>query len=237
MNIKDLLNTADKLVYESTGKHLTDLQSDLLKASYENQTYEQFANERGYCLDYIKKDVGSVLWNLLSQALGEKITKKNFRQALERYQQSQEILSYKKQKKQQGFSDVPNTLTCSERTEEFRKLRQWILQDKCRLVAFVSFREIDKTSLAAKLVTQIEDEFDRAIGRSQLSTESLASPLDELVPFLPNQQGTKTQIRSLLECLCSSDCLLILDNIEAVLQIGKSAKQDSEDYGEYFYVS
>ncbi|WP_026734508.1 hypothetical protein [Fischerella sp. PCC 9605] len=237
MNIKELLNMADKVVYESTGRHLTDLQSDLLKASYENQTYEQFANDRGYCLDYIKKDVGSLLWNLLSQALGEKITKKNFRQALERYQQTQEILNYKEKKKRQDFSDVPNTSAFLERTEEFGKLRQWILQDKCRLVAFVSFREIDKTSLAAKLVTQIEDEFEQAIWRSQLSTEPLASPLGELVPFLPNQQEAKTQIRYLLQCLCSSHCLLILDNVEAVLQIGKLARNDSEGYGEYSYLA
>jgi hypothetical protein len=89
MDTKELLSIADKVISKSTGRHLTDLQSDLLKASCENQTYEQFASDRGYCLDYIKKDVGSVLWHLLSQGLGEKVTKKNFRQALERYQQTQ----------------------------------------------------------------------------------------------------------------------------------------------------
>jgi len=68
MNIQELLTIADKVVSKSSGRHLTDLQSDLLKASSENQTYEQFANDRGYCLDYIKKDVGSALWQLLSQA-------------------------------------------------------------------------------------------------------------------------------------------------------------------------
>ncbi len=106
MNTKELLETADKVVYESTGRHLTDLQSDLLKASYENQTYEQFANEHGYCLDYIKKDVGSVLWNLLSLGLGEKITKKNFRQALERYKQAQEILNYKEKERKKRNDNI-----------------------------------------------------------------------------------------------------------------------------------
>ena len=103
MNIQDLLTIADKVVSKSSGRHLTDLQSDLLKASSENQTYEQFANDRGYCLDYIKKDVGSALWQLLSQALGEKVTKKNFRQALERYQQAEKFVTYDEKEKQQYF--------------------------------------------------------------------------------------------------------------------------------------
>ncbi len=103
MSIQELLIIADKVVKKSSGRHLTDLQSDLLKASSENQTYEQFANDRGYCLDYIKKDVGSTLWQLLSQALGEKVTKKNFRQALERYQQAEKFVNYNEKEKQQYF--------------------------------------------------------------------------------------------------------------------------------------
>ncbi|WP_375502675.1 hypothetical protein [uncultured Nostoc sp.] len=103
MNIQELLTIADKVVSKSSGRHLTDLQSDLLKASSENQTYEQFANDHGYCLDYIKKDVGSALWQLLSQALGEKVTKKNFRQALERYQQAEKFVTYDEKEKQQYF--------------------------------------------------------------------------------------------------------------------------------------
>ncbi len=65
-----------------------------------------FKNERtysGYCLDYIKKDVGCALWHSLSQALGEKVTKKNFRQALERYQQVEKFVTYNEKEKQQYF--------------------------------------------------------------------------------------------------------------------------------------
>jgi hypothetical protein len=100
MDTQELMNIANQAISESTGKYLTDLQSDLLKASCENQTYEQFARYRGYCLDYIKKDVGSMLWHLLSEALGEKVTKKSFRQALERYEENKKFrissISYRK---------------------------------------------------------------------------------------------------------------------------------------------
>lgn len=101
MNTQELLNVADKLVVKSFGKHLTDLQSELLKASCENQTYEDFAINHGYCLDYIKKDVGAALWHLLSEALAEKVTKKNFRQALERYQAANRFVVYDETEKQE----------------------------------------------------------------------------------------------------------------------------------------
>ncbi|MGH1393830.1 MAG: hypothetical protein ACRAVC_07340 [Trichormus sp.] len=104
MNTQQLLQIADKVVYISTGKHLTDLQTQLLKAACENQTYEEFANVYGYCLDYIKKDVGCVLWHLLSEALGEKVTKKNFRQALERYQQAEKFVLYHEEGNKQYFA-------------------------------------------------------------------------------------------------------------------------------------
>jgi hypothetical protein len=103
MNTQELLNVADKVVYKAFSKHLTDLQSNLLKAACENQTYEDFANVYGYCLDYIKKDVGCVLWHLLSEALGEKVTKKNFRQALERYQKAEKVVIYHEPDKKQDL--------------------------------------------------------------------------------------------------------------------------------------
>ncbi|WP_225977469.1 hypothetical protein [Nostoc sp. CENA543] len=104
MNTQELLNVADKVVYKAFGKHLTDLQTQLLKAACENQTYEEFANIYGYCLDYIKKDVGCVLWHLLSEALGEKVTKKNFRQALERYQQAEKLPMYHEKTNKPDFA-------------------------------------------------------------------------------------------------------------------------------------
>ena len=64
MNTEEVLSIANQAVSKLTSKYLSDLQSELLKASYENQTYEEFAETHGYCIDYIKKDVGSKIWHL-----------------------------------------------------------------------------------------------------------------------------------------------------------------------------
>ncbi|MDM9381447.1 hypothetical protein QUB80_12120 [Chlorogloeopsis sp. ULAP01] len=230
MNTQELFDIADKVIYKSTGKHLSDLQADLLKASFQNKTYEQFANDRGYCLDYIKKDVGSLLWNVLSQALGEKITKKNFRQALERYQQAQELLNVGDAQKRLDVCELVETSALSRRTQEFGTLKQLLRQGKCRFVAFVALTEVEQSSWAVKLIEPIENEFDGARGRSLPHTEPLASLVIELVPLLPNQQQPKIQIGCLLQYLSSDDFLLVLDNAEVVLQVGKLLAEDSQSY-------
>ena len=72
---------ADQLLYERTGRHLSDLQSCIIQQSWKGRTYSQVAAIAGYSEGHIK-DVASQLWRLLSEALGERITKGNLRSRL-----------------------------------------------------------------------------------------------------------------------------------------------------------
>ena len=76
--------TADTLVFNTTGKHLSDLELVILRGAWDNHTYEQIAEAEGYTSNYLSKDVGSKLWGNLSKALQEKVSKKNFKAALQR---------------------------------------------------------------------------------------------------------------------------------------------------------
>lgn len=67
-------------------RRLTDLQQLVFCRSWLGQGYAEIAEEVGYDVGYIK-DVGSQLWQLLSEVLGEKVGKKNLQAALRRYQQ------------------------------------------------------------------------------------------------------------------------------------------------------
>ncbi|MGL5793876.1 MAG: AAA-like domain-containing protein [Waterburya sp.] len=75
---------AENLVFRHTGKHLSDLEITILRGAWDNRTYEEIAEAEGYTSNYLSKDVGSKLWGNLSTALQEKVSKKNFKEALKR---------------------------------------------------------------------------------------------------------------------------------------------------------
>ncbi len=83
MNIEQALALADSLVFTQTGKHLTTLQVSVFRGAWLDQKYDQIANDN-YCSEAHIKMLGSALWETLSQALGEKVSKKNLRAVLER---------------------------------------------------------------------------------------------------------------------------------------------------------
>ena len=83
MDVKAALSFADTLIARKTGKHLNTLQTNIFLDSWSGQKYEEIA-EANNCSDSHIKMLGANLWEILSQALNEKVTKKNFRAVLER---------------------------------------------------------------------------------------------------------------------------------------------------------
>jgi AAA-like domain/TIR domain len=90
MNIQQALEFIENSVYIKTGKYLNDLERQVFIGTWQGQTYEQI-----YPLnpEYVEKDVGYKLWQKLSSVLGEKVTKKNVRGAVERSSARQEMRS------------------------------------------------------------------------------------------------------------------------------------------------
>jgi tetratricopeptide (TPR) repeat protein len=77
----------DGLVLTQTGDRLSELQRTLIEQVWQGRTYPEIADRYG-CTEGHAKDVGSDLWKLLSEVLGDRITKKNLRIALARHVQS-----------------------------------------------------------------------------------------------------------------------------------------------------
>ncbi len=78
------ISQADALAFASSGKHLNDLQRAILAGVWHGERYGIIAERHGYTEGHIK-DVGAHLWQLLSQAAGERIGKGNFRTAIARH--------------------------------------------------------------------------------------------------------------------------------------------------------
>lgn len=77
MDIAEVLKLADELVFAQTGNHLDYLQEAILRGTVEGQKYSKIAEETYSSIGHIR-DVGSELWQILSEALGKDITKANF---------------------------------------------------------------------------------------------------------------------------------------------------------------
>ena len=86
-NIEELVEFAIQLVATETGFSLNFIQKVILRESLlENKkTYAQQAEENNYSESYIKFTVAPKLWQLLSQAIDEKVNKTNLLALLEKH--------------------------------------------------------------------------------------------------------------------------------------------------------
>ena len=82
---ESILEFAERLVHQTTDTYCSELQRRILCAALqeERKTYDQIAEECGYSARYVKQDIAPKLWQLLSGAISEKVTKSNARILLE----------------------------------------------------------------------------------------------------------------------------------------------------------
>lgn len=83
MDLENVLKLADDLIFAGTGKHLNDLQETILRGTWDDEDYKEIAKTVNRSEDRVR-EVGMELWQLLSQQLGEKVSKSNLRSAMER---------------------------------------------------------------------------------------------------------------------------------------------------------
>ena len=88
MDVQEALELVDRLIFTKSGKHLSDLERAVFSGSWQGLTYEEIYPVNP---EYVEKQVGYKLWQKLSNVCGEKVTKKQFRGALERSLQRQTI--------------------------------------------------------------------------------------------------------------------------------------------------
>jgi WD40 repeat protein len=143
--------------------------------------------------------------------------------------------------KRQDWGEAISVSVFYGRTEELTTLEEWIVSDRCRLVALLGMGGIGKTALSVKLAEQVQDKFEYVIWRSLRDAPPVESILANLIQFLSDEQETETdlperggdKISRLLEYLRKHRCLLVLDNAEAILRSGSRAGQYREGYEEY----
>jgi len=119
------------------------------------------------------------------------------------------------------WGEAPNIQTFYGRTEEIIKLEQWIMRDRCHLLAICGMGGIGKTALAVRLVENIQSQFDCFIWRSLRGAQPTAQLVSDLLQFLNHSQQTGASISDLIEVLRQKRCLVVLDDFESTLQDGE----------------
>lgn len=83
INVTEVLQLVDQLIFEETRKHLDDIQRVILEGTWQKYTYNEIAQKHNFSKNHVG-DAGYQLWQLLSKQLGEDIKKSNFRSTIER---------------------------------------------------------------------------------------------------------------------------------------------------------
>ncbi|MDZ7960587.1 MAG: LuxR C-terminal-related transcriptional regulator [Aulosira sp. DedQUE10] len=138
----------------------------------------------------------------------------------------------------QDLGEAPDTVTFYGRTQELDILRQWSVNEHCRMIALLGMGGLGKTALSVRLAQILKPEFDYIIWRSLRETPKLTTLLDGIIKFLSNQEEINPtddiheKIACLIEHFRACRCLLILDNFESILADGMQ-EQYHDEYQEY----
>lgn len=139
----------------------------------------------------------------------------------------------------QDWGEAVDVSTFYGRTEERETLKQWIVEDRCRLVAVCGIGGIGKTTLSVKLAEEILNEFDYLMWRSLRNSLPLEVLLTDAIATFSNQQSIilpdaiEKGISQLIDCCRQSRCLLILDNFESILDSERLAGNYRQGYEGY----
>jgi hypothetical protein len=152
-----------------------------------------------------------------------------------------EELKTRQENPQQDWGEAADVSQFYGREEELFQLRQWSVEEHCRLVTLLGIGGIGKSTLAVKLALQVKTEFEIVVWRSLRNAPPLEELLESILSFVLRARGEDLviprtldgKLSKLMECLRSSRCLLILDNAETILSSGARAGQCRDGYEGY----
>jgi WD40 repeat protein/DNA-binding transcriptional regulator GbsR (MarR family) len=142
---------------------------------------------------------------------------------------------------QYDWGEAPDVSIFFGRSQELVKIREWILEEKCRLISILGIGGIGKSTLAVKVGSKIQAEFEVVVWRSLQNAPPAEEILSSILQFLlwvlreeiviPDSFDGK--LTKLIECLINHRCLIILDNLETILSDGDQTGQYRPGYENY----
>jgi hypothetical protein len=259
MDIQEVLQVADQLIFTQTGKHIDDLQKAVVKGVWQRQSYETIAEESHRSESRIR-EVAYKLWRILSQQLGEDVNKSNFRSAIERLQitssqidrsfnfctenlyQSQQNtpksdLDFSIKSAYQDLELAPHITNFCGRNHELKTLSKWLLNSHTQLIGILGLSGIGKTILVKRFIDLHTEQFDILWWKSLKYPQPLNSLLTQILTKIKAENNQFKNIdgclNEILSIFKNKKCLLILDNVENLFIKGQFAGQYQTEYLDY----
>ncbi len=229
------LTVVNDLVFAKKGRYLSEIEILVMRGAWNDDDYEEIASNSSYSPNYLKGGIGSRLWDMLSETIGngKRVGKKNLRDFLE---QVTEEYYGQSAKGEQNFllkdliqvrgGQPPDVSSFYGRTKELTLLKELIVKQRC--ISLVGIAGIGKTALAAKLLSEISAEsqhrFDCLIWKSVAHAPLLHDLVTELLDIIEPKASsrlpkyTQAMITVLLKQMQSRRCLIVLDESEALFQ-------------------
>ena len=143
--------------------------------------------------------------------------------------------------KRQNWGEAMCVANFFGRTEELSTLESWLLKDRCRIITILAMGGMGKTCLSVKLAKQVQDRYDLVMWCSLRDAPPIEEIICGIVEFFSDEKETaldlpeslKGKITKLIEYLRNFRCLLVLDNLEALLCEDQRAGQFREGYEGY----
>ncbi|MGB7412857.1 MAG: NB-ARC domain-containing protein [Thermosynechococcaceae cyanobacterium] len=220
---------------------LSNLQEQIVRGSWDGQTYAQIAEATGYDDDYIR-DVGFQLWRKLSKNFNVKVSKSNFKTILRRQQVEPLTPPDTSPPAPHDWSTAADVSLFYGRKSELTTLTQWVQADLCRLILILGMGGMGKSAFAIKLAHTLEHDFEQIIWRSLKAAPPLEDLLTNLLktfaasPDVAIPTALPDKIAQCLEYLRQKRCLLILDNFDVLLESNQHCglyQAPHQDYGEF----
>jgi hypothetical protein len=199
--------------YLPKGMTLTAPQDAVLYSVWANIPYDALKDTYDYDSEYLRSVAGQ-LWNTLSPAFGQKVTKTNLLVLL---QKDALIKNAEEKKDQQRVFGVPAriNLFCG-RQKEFKQLIETIVSRRCVILS--GDWGIGKTSLASKVFTHFEENkhFDSQLWTFSAS-QDLEADADQVFRIL-NKSRSVSATKGLADYLRFSKSFVVIDGVDSWLK-------------------
>ena len=249
LDLEAVLEILEERVLQHTGRYLSPSEMVLIKGSWDGKDYKEIANDSGYNVHYLQTGVGTPLWTMLTEVVGEgvqvkkltlrnillKLAKKEYLKKLEAsYQNVDRLIGTTRL-----YGDFPKITSFYGRQDEISILKKEVNLLKKRCISLIGIAGIGKSLLASKLIEEIllenSNNYEYVIWKTIKRSSTIDNLVTDIIKSFNIEQAEDITLQSKLSLLLNylqlHCCLLVLDGFEAIAPVNIFEKRlEYEDF-------